>query len=91
MSITALLACTSFYSALYLFYFYFAKQQQPLLLILAVVLLIFAYIITPSAEKKERRHFNNTLSYENWFTLPLYTWWRLFSLPIRFLLSKLFD
>ena len=91
MSISALLACISFYSALYLFYYYFAKQQQPFLLTLAVVLLVVAYIITPPAHKKERRHFNNTLNYENWFTWPLYTWWRLFSLPIRFILSKFFD
>ncbi len=91
MSISALLACTSFYSALYFIYAYFAKQQQPLFLIGAVILLIFAYIITPPAYKKERRHFNSTLNYENWFTLPLYTWWRLFSLPARFILSKWFD
>lgn len=91
MSITALLACTSFYSALYLIYYYFAKNQNPLFLVLTVVLLVFAYIITPSAHQKERRNFNNTLNYENWFTLPLYTWWRLFSLPVRFLLSKFFD
>lgn len=91
MSLSAILACTSFYSALYLFYYYFAKQQQPFLLILAVILLVFAYIITPSAYKKERSRFNYTLNYENWFTFPLYTWWRLFSLPMRFLLSKIFD
>jgi len=91
MSLSALLACTSFYSALYLIYFYFAKQAQPFLLLLAVFLLIFAYLITPPAYKRERQSFNNTLNYENWFTLPLYTWWRLFILPIRFILSKIFD
>lgn len=91
MSFSALLACTSFYSALYLIYFYFAKHQQPAFLFIAVILLIFAYYITPPAHKPERQRYNNTLNYENWFTFPLYTWWRLFSLPIRFLLSKFFD
>lgn len=30
MSISALLACFSFYSGLYLIYFFFAQQQNPL-------------------------------------------------------------
>ena len=91
MSVLALLACTSFYSALYLIYFYFAQQPQPLFLILAVSLLIFAYRITPASYQKGRQPFNRTLNHENWLTLPLYTCWQLFILPIRLLLSKFLD
>lgn len=91
MSVLALLACTSFYSASYLIYFYFAQQPRPLFLILAVSLLIFAYLITPASYQKGRQPFNRTLNHENWLTLPLYTCWQLFILPIRLLLSKFFD
>lgn len=91
MSVLALLACTSFYSALYLIYFYFAQQPRPLFLILAVSLLIFAYLITPASYQKGRQPFNRTLNHQNWLTLPLYTCWQLFILPIRLLLSKFFD
>ena len=91
MSVLALLACTSFYSALYLIYFYFAQQPRPLFLMLAVILFVFAYRITPAADQKERQTFNRTLNHGNWLTLPLYTCWQLFILPIRLLLSKFFD
>ena len=91
MSVLALLACTSFYSALYLIYFYFAQQPRPLCLVLAVILFVFAYQITPAADQKERQTFNCTLNHGNWLTLPLYTCWQLFILPIRLLLSKFFD
>ena len=91
MSVLALLACTSFYSALYLIYFYFAQQPRPLFLVLAVILFVFAYRITPAADQKERQTFNRTLNHENWLILPLYTCWQLFILPIRLLLSKFFD
>lgn len=90
-SIPAILACTCFYSGLYLIYVYFAKNNQPFLLILAVVLLVLAVIITPSAYEKGRSRFNETLWYDHWFTYPLITWWRLFSWPARILLSKFFD
>lgn len=91
MSVLALLACTSFYSALYLIYFYFAQQPRPLFLVLAVILFVFAYQITPAVYQKERQTFNRTLNHENWLILPLYTCWQLFILPIRLLLSKFFD
>lgn len=91
LSVLALLTCTSSYSALYLIYFYFAQQPRPLFLILAVSLLIFAYLITPASYQKGRQPFNRTLKHENWLTLPLYTCWQLFILPIRLLLSKFFD
>lgn len=82
MSVLALLTCISFY---------FAQQSRPLFLILAVSLLIFAYRITPASYQKGRQPFNRTLNHENWLTLPLYTCWQLFILPIRLLLSKFFD
>ncbi|MFW1849743.1 hypothetical protein ACG9XR_04050 [Acinetobacter guillouiae] len=91
MSVLALLACTSFYSALYLIYFYFAQQPRLLFLVLAVVLFVFAYRITPAVYQKERQTFNRTLNHRNWLTLPLYTCWQLFILPIRLLLSKFLD
>ncbi|MEG0342603.1 hypothetical protein ACK2M2_07905 [Acinetobacter sp. TY1] len=91
-SISAILACTCFYSSIYLIYFYFTKNNHPFLLILAAVLLILAVMITPAAyEQKRRNRFNETLWHDHWFTYPLITWWRLFSWPIRILLSKFFD
>ena len=91
-SFSAILACTCFYSGIYLIYIYFAKTAQPLLLILVIILLIIAVIITPSAyEEKKRKRFNDTLWYDNLFTYPLITWWRLFSFPARLLLSKFLD
>jgi hypothetical protein len=91
-SLSAILACISFYSALYMIYYFFAHQSQAVLLFGAVGLLILSYVITPPAYKhRERSKYNSTLSYENFFTLPLFTWWRLFSLPVRLLLSKIFD
>ena len=91
-SFSAILACTSFYSSLYLFWFYFAKHNQPIFLVLAVTLLIFAVVIIPPAhDEKKRRRFNDTFHYENIFTFPLFTWWRLFIMPIRLILSKFWD
>ena len=47
MNIAALLACLSFYSALYLFYFFFMQDQQPVFLILAIVLILLSIWLTP--------------------------------------------
>lgn len=69
----------------------FAQQARPLFLVLAVILCVFAYLITPAAYQKERQTFNRRLNHENWLTLPLYTCWQLFILPIRLLLSKFLD
>ena len=91
-SLPAILVCISFYSSLYLIYYYFAQQQQHFLLIIAVILFILSFILIPSADQQsKRRTFNNTFHYENFFTYPLFTWWRLFSMPIRFILSKIFN
>src|SRR5690606_4944309 len=63
MSISALLACFSFYSGLYLIYFFFAQQQNPLFLFLAIILLIFACIITPYSYQRHRGHYDRTMSW----------------------------
>ena len=47
MNLAALLACLSFYSALYLFYFFFMQDQQPVFLIIAIVLILLSIWLTP--------------------------------------------
>ena len=42
-SLPAVLACTFFYSALYLIYYYFAQYNHTLLIVSAIVLLILAW------------------------------------------------
>ena len=92
MSISALLACLSFYSALYLIYYFFVKVQNPLFLFLAVGLLIFACIITPYGYEKRRKGYDSTMSFEPfWVMYPLIMWWRLFILPISLLLGWLYS
>jgi TRAP-type C4-dicarboxylate transport system permease small subunit len=88
MSLSALLACLSFYSAVYLFYYFFFKVQNPLFLFIAVGLLVFACFITPYSYEKRRKNYDRTMSFEPWWVIyPLITWWRLFILPISLLLS----
>ena len=91
MSISALLACLSFYSAVYLIYFFFVKVQNPLLLFLAVGLLIFACIITPYSYEKRRGSYDRTMSWGQYLATPLIMWGRMFMLPITLLLSWLYS
>jgi hypothetical protein len=91
MSLSALLACTSFYSALYLIYFFFAKQQNPIFLFLAVGLLIFSCVITPYSYEKQRGSYDRTMSWGQYLAIPLIMWGRLFMLPIRFLLGWIYS
>lgn len=90
MSVSALLACTSFYSAVYLIYFFFARQQNPVLLFLAVGLLIFACFITPYGYEKQRGSYDRTMSWGQYLATPLILWGRLFMLPARLLLNVFF-
>ncbi|MFV5490058.1 hypothetical protein [Acinetobacter sp. ASP199] len=92
MSITAIVACFSFYSALYLIYYFFSKVQNPLFLFLAVGLLIFACMITPYGYERRRKSYDNTMLFEPfWVIYPLITWWRLFIWPVRGLLRWIYD
>lgn len=91
MSLSALLACTSFYSALYLIYFFFAKQQNALFLFLAVGLLIFACWVTPYAYEKTRGNYDKTMSWGQYLAIPLFMWARLFMMPIRLILKWIYD
>lgn len=91
MSISALIACLCFYSALYLFYYFFFQQQNPLLLFLAVALLILSCWITPFAYEKRRGSYDRTMSWGQYLTTPLILWGRLFILPISLLLSWLYS
>ena len=88
-SLPAVLACTFFYSALYLIY-YFAQYGHTLLIVSAIFLLILAWRITPYAYERGQRSFNETLSLGQYFWNPLITWWRLFIWPISLLLSWIF-
>lgn len=56
-SLPAVLACTFFYSALYLIYYYFAQYSHTLLIVSAIVLLILAWRITPCAYERGQRSF----------------------------------
>jgi|GEM_PF-334520 hypothetical protein len=78
MNIAALLACLSFYSALYLFYFFFMQDQQPIFLILAIVLILLSIWLTPYPYERRRQGFDSTLRIGEYFYYPLITWWRLF-------------
>ncbi|MQW91703.1 hypothetical protein GFH30_09320 [Acinetobacter wanghuae] len=91
MSISALLACFSFYSALYLIYYFFVKVQNPLFLCLAVGLLIFACIITPYGYERRRGSYDRTMSFGQYLAVPLIMWGRLFILPISLILSWLYS
>ncbi|ANF82239.1 hypothetical protein A3K93_08535 [Acinetobacter sp. NCu2D-2] len=91
MSVSALLACTSFYSALYLVYYFFIKVQNPLFLFLAVGLLIFACIITPYGYERQRSSYDRTMSFGQYLAVPLILWGRLFILPISLILSWLYS
>jgi L-asparagine transporter-like permease len=51
-SLPAVLACTFFYSALYLIYYYFSQYSHTLLIVSAIVLLILAWRITPYAYER---------------------------------------
>lgn len=90
MNIFAILACLSFYSALYLFYFFFVREQNPLLLFAAIALLIFTIILIPYPHEHRRRGFDTTLTWGNCLLYPLITWWRMFILPIRWLLALIY-
>lgn len=90
MSLSALLACTSFYSALYLIFFFFAKEQNALLLFIAVILLIFSCWITPYSYEKQRGSYDRTMSWGQYLSIPLILWGRLFILPARLLLNLIF-
>ena len=90
MSISALLACLCFYSALYLIYFFFFHQQHAMLLFLAVILLVFSCWITPFAYEKSRGNYDRTMSWGQYLATPLILWGRLFIPPARFILNLIF-
>ncbi|MCO8113025.1 hypothetical protein [Acinetobacter lwoffii] len=90
MNISALLACLFFYSALYLFYFFFAKQQNPLLLLSAIILMALTVFIIPYPHERRRQGFDSTLRFGEYFYWPLITWWRLFILPISWLIALMY-
>ena len=85
MSIHALVACFSFYSAIYLIYRFFAIQPEPLYIIFAVLLLICSWLVIPNHNSRKRREFDNTMSigWDSIYFDPLIFWWRLFMFPIR--------
>ena len=91
MSLSAILACFSVYSALYCLYFYFAHAQNGLLILSAIGLLIFAAKISPYAYEKRAKRFNQTLLWGDYWFWPLVTWWRLFILPAKLLLRYFYD
>ena len=67
MNIAALLACLSFYSALYLIYFFFMQDQQPIFLILAIVLILLSIWLTPYPYERRRQGFDSTLRIGEYF------------------------
>ena len=91
MSWSAILACFMVYSALYCIYFFFAHSNNALLMVVAIALLIFAAKISPYAYEQRSKRFNQTLMWGDYWYWPLITWWRLFILPAKWLLSFLSD
>ena len=91
MSISAILACFSVYSALYCLYFFFVHANNVLLILAAIVLLIFAAKISPYAYERRSKQFNATLMWGDYWFWPLITWWRLFILPAKLLLRYFYD
>ena len=90
ISFSALLACLSFYSGIYMVYYFFAKQQQPLIIFIAIALLIFACWITLNSYERDRKSYDSTLRMGEFLWNPLIIWWRLFILPISLLLAWLY-
>lgn len=90
ISFSALLACLSFYSGIYMIYYFFAKQQQPLIIFIAIALLIFACWITLNSYERDRKSYDSTLRMGEFLWNPLIIWWRLFILPISLLLAWLY-
>lgn len=91
MSVRAILACFSVYSALYCLYFVFAQSGHGFLILVAIGLLIFAAKISPYAYESHARDFQNTLMWGNFWVWPLITWWRLFILPAKLFLRYFYD
>ena len=69
MNLAALLACLSFYSALYLFYFFFMQDQQPVFLIIAIVLILLSIWLTPYPYERRRQGFDSTLRIGEYFII----------------------
>ena len=90
ISFSALLACLSFYSGIYMIYYFFAKLQQPLIMFMAIALLIFDWWITPNSYERDRKSYDSTLRMGEFLWNPLITWWRLFIWPISLLLAWLY-
>jgi hypothetical protein len=90
-SLSALLACLSFYSGIYMIYYFFVKRQQPLIIFIAIALLIFAWWITPYSYERDRKSYDSTLRMGEFLWNPLITWWRLFIWPISLLLAWLYQ
>ena len=65
ISFSALLACLSFYSGIYMIYYFFAKQQQPLIILIAIALLIFAWWITPHSYERDQKNYDSNLRMGN--------------------------
>lgn len=90
MNLSALLACLSFYSGIYLLYFFFARQQNSVFLLTGMGLLLLSVILIPYPHERRWRGFNSTLTWGQYFYWPFLSWWRVFILPISWLLSLIY-
>ncbi|ATO19844.1 hypothetical protein BS636_09380 [Acinetobacter sp. LoGeW2-3] len=90
MNFSALLACLGFYSGIYLLYFFFMREQNPILLLAGIGLLVFTVILIPYPHERRRRGFDSTLTWGNYLLWPLFTWWRVFIMPISWLISLIY-
>ncbi|WP_180048741.1 MULTISPECIES: hypothetical protein [unclassified Acinetobacter] len=86
-SLKAILTCFSFYTGAYLIYYFFKAHPQPLFLLLGVALIVTAWFLTPYPYERGRQRYDETMRFGLFFYNPLIFWFRLFSWPIRTLLS----
>ncbi len=90
MNLSALLACLSFYSGIYLLYFFFMQEKNPILILAGIGLLVFTVILIPYPHERRRRGFDSTLTWGESFYWPFLSWWRVFILPVSWLIALIY-
>jgi len=66
------------------------NNRIPLLLLAAIILMVLTVFIIPYPHERRRQGFDSTLRFGEYFYWPLITWWRLFILPISWLIALMY-
>ncbi|CAB1215693.1 hypothetical protein [Acinetobacter bouvetii] len=72
LSLSALFACLSFYSGLYLIDYFFYKHSQALILLLGIMLLVFTCLITPYSYERKQKGYDETMRFDKLLYYPPY-------------------